>query len=366
MKNSALLILISSVMFSGSVMAGNPDRAGQAGATELLINPWARSSGWGGANVAGVKGIESFHLNVAGLAFTEKTELVFARTEYLVGTDININNFGLSQNLGKGGVLGLSIASMNLGDIMITTASQPDGGLGTFSPRFMNIGLAYSKKFSENIYGGILFRVISEAISNVKAQGFALDAGVQYVTSKDPKSIKKDDIKFGVSVRNIGADMKYTGPGLSIKGLNPITGIESTTEQRAQAFNLPSLVNIGISYDFRLDKADNMYNHRLTVAAAFTSNTFSKNQITVGVEYAFRKVLMLRTGFNYEEGIFGSVNDYTRQSAFLGYNAGLSLEFPLVSTSTTTFALDYSYKPSNPFGGNHCVGMRINLGQKID
>jgi len=27
---------------SGIVKAGNPDRIGQAGATELLINPWAR------------------------------------------------------------------------------------------------------------------------------------------------------------------------------------------------------------------------------------------------------------------------------------------------------------------------------------
>ena len=26
--------------------AGNEQRAGQAGASELLINPWARSSGW--------------------------------------------------------------------------------------------------------------------------------------------------------------------------------------------------------------------------------------------------------------------------------------------------------------------------------
>ena len=28
---------------------------GQAGASELLINPWARTSGWAGANVAGVE-----------------------------------------------------------------------------------------------------------------------------------------------------------------------------------------------------------------------------------------------------------------------------------------------------------------------
>ncbi|MBK5284896.1 MAG: DUF3308 domain-containing protein, partial [Bacteroidia bacterium] len=44
---SCVFIVLYSVT---TVLAGNNDRAGQAGATELLINPWARSSGFGGAN----------------------------------------------------------------------------------------------------------------------------------------------------------------------------------------------------------------------------------------------------------------------------------------------------------------------------
>ncbi len=39
------------------VLAGNKDRTGQAGAGELLINPWARSSGWGGVNTANSRGL---------------------------------------------------------------------------------------------------------------------------------------------------------------------------------------------------------------------------------------------------------------------------------------------------------------------
>jgi len=50
--------------------AGNSDRAGQAGATELLINPWSRSSGMAGANAASIRGLEAQYLNVAGMAFT--------------------------------------------------------------------------------------------------------------------------------------------------------------------------------------------------------------------------------------------------------------------------------------------------------
>ena len=91
-KIVAPLVLIGLFLApTNNALAGNPDRSGQAGATELLINPWARSSGWAGSNVAGARGLEAMFLNVAGTAFTKKTELMFARTNWLKGTDINPN-----------------------------------------------------------------------------------------------------------------------------------------------------------------------------------------------------------------------------------------------------------------------------------
>ena len=80
--------IFSFVLFASmlSAYAGNKDRAGQAGAYELLINPWARSSGWHGLNTSSVHGLESMNLNVAGLAFTSKTEALFSHSIYLNGT----------------------------------------------------------------------------------------------------------------------------------------------------------------------------------------------------------------------------------------------------------------------------------------
>jgi len=52
--------------------AGNPDRAGEAGAYELLINGWARSAGQMGMNTASITGLEAMRFNVGGLAFVEK------------------------------------------------------------------------------------------------------------------------------------------------------------------------------------------------------------------------------------------------------------------------------------------------------
>ena len=80
---------------------------------------------------------------------TEKTELIFSQTSWLqYGNELfnsdesvsSISTFGFSQRVSESGVLGIGVMSMDFGDIEITTVDMPDGGIGTFSPSFMNIG----------------------------------------------------------------------------------------------------------------------------------------------------------------------------------------------------------------------------------
>ncbi|MFI5151074.1 MAG: PorV/PorQ family protein [Bacteroidia bacterium] len=340
---------------TGQAFAGNDQRAGQAGASELLINPWARSSGWAGADIAGSKGLESMYLNVAGTAFTQKTELLFSYTNWLGGSQININSFGFSQRVGETGALSLGIMSMNFGNIPITTENNPDGGLGTYSPSYMNLGLSYAKGFSENIYGGMTIRVISENLPNLSAKGVALDAGIQYVTGK------KNNIHFGISLKNVGPRMQFSGDGLSFRGTVPSTGTNLTVEQRSAPFEMPSQMNIGGRYDFLMLKDSSAkVNQRVSVAGAFVSNSFQKDQFLLGVEYSFKGYLMLRAGYAYENGIFGSITD-TRTTAFTGPTGGVTFEVPFGTDKKSTFALDYSYRATNPFSGCHSLGIRMNL-----
>ena len=64
MKMKKYIIAFCSLALIGTVQAGNPQRAGSAGASELLINPFARSAGWGGVNVAGVSGVDASFMNI--------------------------------------------------------------------------------------------------------------------------------------------------------------------------------------------------------------------------------------------------------------------------------------------------------------
>lgn len=341
------LFLASSLTY-----AGNPDRIGAAGAGHLLINPWARSAGWNGLNTANTRGIESMRLNVAGLAFTEKTEVILSHSIYMQGSDMSINTLGFSQKTGASGVIGLSLMTMRLGDIPITSADFPEGGIGTYSPQIINLGLAYAKVFSNSIYGGFTLRVISESIPNANAGGLAVDAGIQYVTGA------REHVKFGLALRNIGLPMRYSGNGLNFRGEAPtdpgIVVFQKTLSQPTETFELPSLLNIGFAYDVISDTS----NYRLTLAANYTSNAFGKDQTGLGAEFAFREKFMFRVSYKYEKGITSSVNS---TSALTGLGGGFTVELPLSVAGSSTIALDYAYRTTNPFKGIHNIGLRVNL-----
>lgn len=355
MKNSIKIFVVVPIVIGigmfilggNRLYAGNEQRAGQAGASELLINPWARSSGWGGANSASVRGLEAMFLNVAGTAFTTKTELLFARTEYISIADISINAFGFSQRIGATNVLGLALMSMNFGDIPVTTVEMPEGNIGTFSPTYINIGLSYAHEFSNSIFGGTVVKLITEnGTSDATAMGVALDAGIQYVTPGQK-------LKFGISIKNVGAPMRFAGAGLSFRGNEPGGDYNMTLSQRSETFELPSLINIGVSYDFTL-----IENHRLTTAATFTSNSFTNDQYIAGIEYGFKNLFMIRGGYTYEK----KIEDFeeNKMTFFTGLCGGLTLQVP-VNKKGSTINIDYSYRVTNPFNGVHSVGASINL-----
>ncbi len=336
------MVVMTAVSVITPAFAGNEQRSGEAGATELLINPWARSSGFAGANSSCIEGVEALFLNVAGTAFTQGSQIVFAHTQWFA--DINLNNFGFSQKMGDG-ALSFAVSSMDFGDIQRTTVDQPEGGLGTFSPSFLNIHVSYAKKFTETIYGGLAVKVISESINDLTAKGVAFDAGVQYVTG-DLKQIR-----FGIAIKNVGPPMSFGGDGLSIKLVTPTGSHTQTFESRSTGFELPALLNIGASYDFNFDK------NQLRLAGNFVSNSFSKDNFNFGLQYSWNKSVMARLGYSYEKG----GNDVgSRTTMFTGIAGGFSIEVPM-GDAGNSFAIDYAYRATDPFGAINTFGFRFNL-----
>lgn len=188
--------------------------------------------------------------------------------------------------------------------------------------------------------------MVSESVSNVRSTGVCFDAGIHYVTGE------QDNVHFGIALKNVGPAMSFSGDGLAVQGLLTSGSDQLTLQQRSAKQEIPSLLNIGAAYDWHISEV-----HRLTVAGTFISNSFTKDQGLVGLEYAFRKMLHLRAGYTYEKK--GSGED--RTTWFTGPSAGLSIDFPFGEEKKSAVALDYAYRTTNPFSGFHSLGIRITI-----
>lgn len=337
--------------------AGNDDRRGTSGAGELLINHWVRSSGWGGVNTACGSGIDALFSNVAGLAHTTGTEATFGYTAWLQNSDISNIAVGLAQSLGDYGVLGLTVNSMNFGTIERTKEGSPElGNNGTYKISMMNIAVSYAKAFSNTIYAGATLKVVNEGIDNVTGTGFAIDAGVKYVTGENY------ELKFGIALKNWGPSMSFSGDGLSTNALFQGSNHYQTLEQRSSSFELPSSLNIGMSYDFLF--AENK--HRITLAGNFSSMAFGRDLYTLGVEYGFVKYLMLRAAYSYEDGLTKSIYDEDGSTNLMsGFSCGASVIAPLSKPKNgkkgMDISIDYSFRATKVMGGIHSVGVSLAL-----
>jgi hypothetical protein len=349
-------LLFCALGCSFQLFAGNKDRTGQAGATELLLNPWGQSTGVFGMNSSYVRGIDAMKNNIAGLSYVKNTEVGLSHTIYLKGSNVTINNLGLAQKIGNLGVIGFNIMSMGFGEIQVTTTNDPEGlASGTYKPQFLNFQLGFAKEFSNSIRAGIAATFVSQQISNIKASGACFEGGVQYITGK------RDNFHFGVTLRNVGTNMRFSGQGFAFSSTMP----ENSNDEQfsgqvpTEKFEMPTYLNFGVSYDFYLDEKrlkseDDLPKHRATVMANFTSNSFQNDYLGGGIEYSYQEMFMVRGAYRHENGISNQETTF-----YTGVSAGATIQKG-IGENGPILALDYSYRPTaRPNNGVHTFSLRL-------
>ena len=354
---------ICAVSVSVGSFAANKDRVGQSGAPELSINPWARSTGLFGLNGSYVGGIEAMKSNIAGLAADTATEVGLSHGIYLSGTGIDINNLAVAQPIGNSSVIGINIMSMSFGDIPATDYYNPDG-YGSYHPQFLNVQVGYARQFSTHVNAGAAATYVSEQINNVNALGLAFEGGVQYITGKN------DNFHLGVTLRNLGTNMRFTGTGFAINGeqVQSSPAFAVTQNTPSDKFEMPTYLNLGVSYDFYLDAdhlatATSTPKHKLTIMGNFTSNSFINDYLGAGAEYTYKGLFMLRAAYRYENGIG---NPATSTTMYQGLAMGATVQ-SRIGANGPFIAFDYSYRPTErPANGVHMFSLRFtrNTGKK--
>ncbi len=337
--------------------AGNKDRAGQMGATELNINPWAASSALFYGNSSFISGIEAMKLNPAGLVKQKGLEIGVSYNSYMTGTDISFINGGFGIDLNDESKLGINMMAFNFGDVNLATVESPEQDV-KFAPSFFNLGLTYAREFSENVSTGFQATVLSENIGDARATGVSIDAGIQYQGGKN------NNTHFGVALRNVGPTFSFKGDGFNQSSTDG-NGNPITQKMPTEDINLPTQFIVSGAYDIFLgedrdaDLDRSKVKHILTPLFSFTSNAFYADHLTFGMEYGLNQKFFLRGAYRYESKIFSSKD---AQTLFTGLSAGLGLNFNLNrEENSQPLTFDYAFRMTRFSSGVHSVSLKYVL-----
>lgn len=281
----AFIILL---MMPVAAEAGNDARKGTAGALELLIPVGARSTALSGATTGAVSGVEALFWNPAGAARQPGIEAVLASSNYIA--DMDFSFIGGTVHLGNLGVMGLNIRVLNIGNLIVTTEDSPNGTGEIITPTFVTIGVSYARLLTDRVAIGVTGHYISEHIMQMRTNGLAFDIGFQYETGIT-------GLALGMVMKNIGPDMKFSGPDLDrdvpYPGYDPQSG-DKTARLNLAAFELPTFLQFGSSYTYHWNSHTAML-----VSGSLRNNNYSTDEIVGGVEMQYKDVIFIRGGYQH-------------------------------------------------------------------
>ena len=270
MKNTFKIFLGLTVLVS-ALTAGTVRSQGTAGASQLLIPVGTETVALSGTNVGTVAGIDALFTNVAGLArFNSGIQGTVSTTSYIA--DIDVMYAGMVVSMGETGTFGMTIKSLDFGDIPKTTSFAPEGDGQTFSPTFFTATAGFARAFSDRVHVGVSGKLISETIEETSATGMAVDVGGQYRFPNQP-------LTLGVAMKNVGSRMHYDGINLDSNMVPEDSESGSSSETFrivADNFALPTSLDLSATYTL-IDNLD--------LSTVFTNHSYQANTLGFGAKY---------------------------------------------------------------------------------
>lgn len=267
------------------ISPNNIERAGQSGWQFLKINGDARQAALGGAFTAISNGdASSIFGNPASLSDVENIDAQINILEWVA--DISYQSLAVAYNLWDFGVVGVSVAMLNYGDIP-ETINAPSGTSGTvplitgnmFIANDIVAGISFAKKITDNLSIGGNAKWMRQKIAELSMSNWSLDFGTLYYTGFR-------SLRIAITARNFGPDSQFGG-----------WSEEYQTE--SDNVRMPLDFRAGIAMDF-LDEPGSQ--HLLTVIAEGDHPNDGREKFHVGVSYAFDQTFFVRGGykFNYD------------------------------------------------------------------
>lgn len=326
------------VLFNSStIYAQSISKTGTSAGSFLQIPVGAQGSGMGGAVVAHVNDATSMFWNPAGLAEVTKTELIIEYADWFV--DINHNYFGVAVPTEKG-VIGINAIALTMGEFDETTYDAPEGTGRTFSAYMLSGGVSYAQYLFDGFRLGGSLKFVHEKVAETSATAFAFDIGTIY-------RLPFKDIRFGVSITNVGTESQLDGDGLIVPVdiADDIDGnYISDSKLATDAFSLP--INLKVGFAGEVYKTEDF---RATLSIDGNNPSDNVQSLSIGTEISFLKDLFLiRAGIPYL-----GMEDRVQQYNFgVGINRGFN-------RNSMTLKFGYSFESYEYLSSVNRVSLQI-------
>ncbi len=163
------------------------------------------------------KGVLGLYWNPAALAYTEGTEVLFSRMNWI--GDTHLSFVGVAQDIGPGAI-GLSVTALTMDDMEITTELQPNGTGEQFGSGSYAVGLSFGLKIIDRFSFGGTVKYIHEYIWETSGSTYAFDLGSVYTTDFHQSADRDAHRQFrkGNDLHR-GPDRQQTAGGCAIRDL---------------------------------------------------------------------------------------------------------------------------------------------------
>jgi hypothetical protein len=297
----------------------------------LKIQPDARASGMGNTGVALANNAAAIFWNPAGLGFQKGNQVNITHAKWLPNLDAGLfYDYLVGRHDVKGiGTFGADFTYFNGGHQIHTDINENQ--YGKFSSYAFAVGISYGIKLSDNWAVGTGIRFIhSKLFSGAILDGsqrmispistFGVDLAALYKT--DPfKSFGNNKAAFhvGIDISNMGPGVRYSKATKNNHKINPDSAKNSDP--------LPTILRVGWAFKTSLGK-----NNSITLAndyskimarrgdnslqaladswspftrqnsqGKFTLSTFQQFRIGAGLEYWYKHLFSVRSGYYYED-----------------------------------------------------------------
>lgn len=328
----AVSVLLVLGTLSGEGLAQK--KLAQTGAQFLSVGTDARATAMGEAYTTVEGSATALFYNPAGMARLGKVvELSASQMDWIADIKYVAGAVGLRPFGGRYGMVGVSVMSIDYGDLDGTVVSDNEQGFldtGKFGPSSYAIGVGYANDLTDRFAVGGQVKLVHQDLGNAviplnneppyvteeksyNQSVFAFDFGTLYKTGFK-------SLAFGMCVRNFSREVKYEREG----------------------FQLPLTFKVGFSMDV-LDFFPSMAKtHSLLLSVDAAHPRDFPEYLNVGAEYKLMDMLSLRTGY-----VTGQ-DDYGMTAGF-----GVDTSYGVV--------IDYSYMPFDVFNNVHRFTVRYSL-----